>query len=142
MPKKQFEGIFEVFDFKVRRTRNLNMIMYVLERPEDIPTEKRLIDFRGKNVAVLMTQEKEPANKRNIVTIEDTFKVDDLCLRSLKNGNKLRLVLVQAYEKDKEKQAVELRYENIKLSMEITDQELDFGDESEEGEPLEGDYQP
>ena len=53
----QMKEVFELFDLSVRRLSNGNKLRIVLERQQDIEIEKKLIEFRGDNVKVKMTQE-------------------------------------------------------------------------------------
>lgn len=127
--EKQFEGIFELFDLKVRRLRNGNKLCLIFESAEDIEMEKQLIEFRGENVKAIITQE-NPESKK-IITIEDEFEVFDLKCRRLRNGDKLTLTLEEMYSKEKEFDAVNLRYEDCKIFLKLIEQELDFEEEEE-----------
>ena len=112
----KFEGIFELFDISVRRLRNGNKLRLVFESSEDMETEKKLIEFRGHNVKAVITYESQPENDN--VVIEDTFEVFDINCRRLRNGDKLKLVIEQMYEKNIELDAVKLRYQNCKIFFE------------------------
>ena len=115
----QMEEIFELFDISVRRLANGNKLRIVLECQADLEIEKKLIEFRGDNVKIKMTQEEE-----NIERIEDIYEVFDIKCRRLRNGDKLRFTLEQLYEKEKELKIVKLRYDNVKIFMEKIQDEL------------------
>jgi hypothetical protein len=111
----KFEGVFEVFDLSVRRLANGNKLRVVLESPEDLATEKQIIEFRGDNVKVNMSQQEFDGEEIKIK--DEVFEVFEIKCRRLRNGDKLRLVLECGYEKEKEIKIVKLRYDNVTLSM-------------------------
>jgi 16S rRNA U1498 N3-methylase RsmE len=122
----EFEGIFELFDLKVRRLRNGNKISIILESEEDLDTEKRIIEFRGENVKANLTQEHQPEKKKDVVSIDDVFEIFDIRCRRLRNGDKLSIILETSYEKNLELQLVKLRYDNVRISFNKMQEELDF----------------
>jgi 16S rRNA U1498 N3-methylase RsmE len=125
----EFEGVFELFDLKVRRLRNGNKLSIVLETGEDIELEREIIAFRGETVKVSITQEIEPQKKKDIVQIDDVFEVFDIKCRRLRNGDKLSVVLEASYEKTLEIELVKIRYDNVKVSFDRIQEELDFGEQ-------------
>jgi hypothetical protein len=120
----QFEGIFEVFDISVRRLANGNKLRVVLECQEDLEVEKGIIEFRGDNVKVKMSQSVLPENVKDIIVVDTVFEVFDIKCRRLRNGDKLSLILEQLYEKDKELDLVKLRYNDVKIFLERIEEEL------------------
>jgi hypothetical protein len=129
---RTFTGIFELFDTHVERNHNGNRLVYFFEIAEDVEIEKKLIYFREENVKAHIKRQVELPNKKDNVEIDDVFECLGSKWRRLKKGNKLRLVLKQAYDKDKELDAVKLRFDNCQLDLEITQEGLDFGEEPEE----------
>ncbi|MHA2179841.1 MAG: hypothetical protein ACXAAH_00305 [Promethearchaeota archaeon] len=125
----EFEGVFELFDLKVRRLRNGNKLSIVLETGEDIELEREIIAFRGETVKASITQEVEPQKKKDIVQINDVFEVFDIKCRRLRNGDKLSVVLEASYEKTLEIELVKIRYDNVKVSFDRIQEELDFGEQ-------------
>jgi 16S rRNA U1498 N3-methylase RsmE len=125
----EFEGVFELFDLKVRRLRNGNKLSIVLETGEDIELEREIIAFRGETVKASITQEVEPQKKKDIVQINDVFEVFDIKCRRLRNGDKLSVVLEAGYEKTLEIELVKIRYDNVKVSFDRIQEELDFGEQ-------------
>jgi hypothetical protein len=119
----QMKEVFELFDLSVRRLSNGNKLRIVLERQQDIEIEKKLIEFRGENVKVKMTQEIEEDDIKPVY-IEDIVEVFDIKCRRLRNGDKLSLILEQLYEKEKELQLVKLRYDNVAVFIEKIQDEL------------------
>jgi hypothetical protein len=127
----QTEMVMELFDLHVRRLANGNKLSVVFESTEDLELEKKLIEFRGENVRVTLTQEHEPENKSDRVFIDGNFEVFDLKCRRLRNGDKLRLVIECLYEKNQELELVKLRYDNVKVFMEKVG-ELPFDQDDED----------
>lgn len=116
-----FEGTFEMFDVKVRRLRNGDKLSLVLESTENLETEKALIEYRGEMVKVQITsevKEDQPHKPKDQYMLEGNFEVYEVKCRRLKNGNKLRLVLEELYEKQHELTAVKQRFDVIQLMME------------------------
>lgn len=140
--EKTIESVLELFDLKVRRLRNGNKLSLTFESAEDLELEKKLIEFRGKNVKANITQE-NIEDEKNPTVIDATFEVFDLKCRRLRNGDKLMLTLERMYGCDIELSAVKLRYKNCKIKMTILEDELDF--EQQERESIENeddeDYQ-
>ena len=127
--EKQFEGVLELFDTSVRRLANGNKLRLVFEVTEDKEMEKELIEFRGELVKA--TIKKSGDAKKDDPVIEGNFEVFDLSCRRLRNGDKLKLVLEQMYTKEKELDAVKLRYEDCSIFFQAVDKELDFdGDDA------------
>lgn len=136
---KEFEGVFELFEIRVRRLRNGNKIALIFEVAEDLEVEKELIEFRGENVKAIITQAIEPQHQLDVVTIEGEFEVFDLKVRRLRNGDKLRLILEQIYKKETEVESVKLRFNDCKIFFSSIEQRLDFeadDDEVEDGQEL------
>ena len=98
---KTYDGVFEVFEVSVRRLRNGNKLSIVLEMPESIEEEKKLIEFRYENVKLSIAQEDNEENG-----LAGIFEVMDVKCRSLRNGNKLRVVFEQMYNKETELEAL------------------------------------
>jgi hypothetical protein len=118
----KFEGTLELFDLNVRRLANGNKLRVILECPEDIDIEKKIIEFRGANVKVTMTPQETEGEKPSIH--EEVFEVFDIKCRRLRNGDKLRVILECLYEKEKEIPLVKLRYEDVLLTMEKIQQDI------------------
>jgi hypothetical protein len=134
-----FDGVFELFDLSVRRLANGNKLRVVLECQEDLDVERELIEFRGDNVKVKITQKIPPENQKDIIVVDSVFEVFDIKFRRLRNGDKLSLILEQLYDKEKEIDLVKLRYNDVSLFMEKINEELfdgkdDVGPEIEDPE--------
>jgi hypothetical protein len=124
----QFTGDFELFSVDVRRLVNGNKLCYVFEIPENLETEKKLIEFRGENVKASISQAYDvPEPKR--IHIEGVFEVFEVKCRRLKNGDKLMFKLEQSYDKSNELKAVNLRFDKCSVSMQTINEELDFDQE-------------
>lgn len=132
---KKFLGTFELFDFCVRRLSNGNKIRIKFEIAENLDIEKKLIEFRGKNVKtqIGIPLEKLETHYRMKVCLENVFEVFDIDVRRLRNGNKLSFVLETLYTKQIEEAVVPLRFQDCLVIMELENEELNF-DEEEEGE--------
>lgn len=133
MPK-QFEGVFELFDVTVRRLANGNKLKVTLEIPEDLEVEKRLIEFRGNNVHVQMTQSEQPNNLNDVVNFEGIFEVFDIKVRRLRNGDKLSLTMEQSYSKPNELDLIKLRFDDVNLFIQEIQEELQFEDNEDSDE--------
>ena len=129
-----FDGVFELFDLSVRRLANGNKLRVVLECQEDLDVERELIEFRGDNVKVKITQKIPPENQKDIVIVDSVFEVFDIKFRRLRNGDKLSLILEQLYDKEKEIDLVKLRYNDVSLFMEKINEELFDGKDDAEPE--------
>ncbi len=123
MPKT-FEGVFYLYDYKVKLSKKDSVIKYQFHCPYNLAVDKKLIEFRGKNIKLTGTQEVEPKEKKNIVLLDDIFEVLDIKWKPYKNGAKTILELEEAYDKEKDVKAAILRGDNVKLSWEETQQEL------------------
>jgi hypothetical protein len=129
-----FDGVFELFDLSVRRLANGNKLRVVLECQEDLDVERELIEFRGDNVKVKITQKIPPENQKDIIVVDSVFEVFDIKFRRLRNGDKLSLILEQLYDKEKEIDLVKLRYNDVSLFMEKINEELFDGKDDTEPE--------
>ena len=110
-----YENVFELFDLSVRRLQNGDKLKVVLECAENLEIEKKIIEFRGKSC------------KTNFVFAEDendlkigefVFEVFDIKCRRLSNGDKLRIVLENLYEKEQELKIVPFRQNQVKVHFE------------------------
>ena len=62
-----------------------------------------------------------------------TFEVFDVIARRLRNGNKLRMVLEAPYDKDAEKDLVDLRFKMVAVHLiEQDEPQLEFDDEEDQ----------
>jgi hypothetical protein len=111
---KNYKGNFELFDLQVRRTQSSSIQRVILECPETVEEEKKLIDFRKKNVEVQLFPITDDGYGDGV---EEAFYVSNVQCRTLKNGDKLRIILECQYEKDFEKNLVDLRYHEVELNM-------------------------
>ena len=114
---KMIEFKMEMFDLAVRRLANGNKLKLVLESAEDLELEKELIDFRGENVKLVISTEEGDE-------FHGVFEVFDRKCRSLRNGDKLRLVLEKSYEKSAEIEFVKLRYNDVNIQMVLINTDL------------------
>lgn len=114
----QIDLTMELFDVHVRRLANGNKLSIIFEVIDNLELEKKLIEFRGSNVAVKMTQDIEPENKEDKIFIDSNFEVFDIKYRKLRNGDKLRLIFESLYDKFLEIQLVKLRFNDVKIFME------------------------
>jgi hypothetical protein len=128
---KQIDLTMELFDFPVRRLQNGNKLSIIFETAENLELEKKLIEFRGDNVTVNLTQE-SPENESDRVNIEGIFEVFDIKCRRLRNGDKLRLVYECLYDKEQELKLVKLRYDNVKINMELIELPFEKEDDPEQ----------
>jgi hypothetical protein len=135
---KQIDLVMELFDLHVRRLQNGNKLSIIFETSEELELEKKLIEFRGDNVTVNITQE-APENETDRINIEGIFEVFDIKCRRLRNGDKLRLVCECLYDKEQELKLVKLRYDNVKIRMELIELPFEKGQEEEKetGEEIE-----
>jgi hypothetical protein len=122
----QIEFCMEIFDLSVRRLANGNKLRIVLESLEDLNLEKQLIEFRGENVKAIITIE----NSNN--PLESVFEIFDIKCRRLRNGDKLRVILEQMYDKENEISLVKMRGEDVMIFMEKVEPDLPGLQEDEE----------
>ena len=125
----QIKENFELFDLQVRRLRNGNKLRVVLERTENIEIEKKFIEFRYEKVKAKITALLESGQKGK--TIEGNFEVFDIKVRSLRNGNKLCVILEALHDKDLELDIVKYRYEEVVLELEKVQGDLIEDDDDE-----------
>jgi|GEM_PF-6986470 len=116
----------ELFEIKVRRLQNGNKLSVTFESAENLELEKKLIDFRGERVKVLITQSITPDDVNEVVTIDDEFELFALKTRRLRNGNKLSVTLEQIWKREEELKAVKLRYQDVNIAMLKLEGKLDF----------------
>lgn len=123
----QFSEKFELFDMHVQRKKDVDLLHIVFECEEDPEIQKHLIDFRKKDLGVHITQSTKPDNKSNIVLIKsEDFKIGDITVRSLRNMEKLKLVLTCGYQKELELSGVKLRRQDCQVSFNALQKELDI----------------
>jgi len=122
----QIEFCMEIFDLAVRRLANGNKLRIVLETLEDLNLEKQLIEFRGENVKAIIAIE----NSKN--PLESVFEIFDIKCRRLRNGDKLRVILEQMYDKENEINLVKMRGEDVMIFMEKVEPDLPGLQEDEE----------
>jgi hypothetical protein len=109
-----FKGEFELFDVKSRRNVTDKKLRLILECPREIEKDEELTAYKFKNVKVNIILKGSESTKK----IEGTFEVYNVDTRRLKNGNKIRLVLEQMYDKDQDLICTEFKFYDVILSME------------------------
>lgn len=129
---KKFSDVFKLM-VNVTGSTDFNLECH-LDMEHNIDKEIELIGFRKNFVKVRITQEVEPENKKNIVIIQDTFKVKEVKFKYFsKNVDRLSLILIQKYEKEKEIEMVKLRLDNVIIDLELIPEDLYKQNEMEEG---------
>jgi hypothetical protein len=121
----------ELFDITVRRTQSNQNLRLVFEASEDLEIEKKLIEFRGEKVDAKIIELKNAESAGSVASLEGKFECEEVKVRRLKNGDKLRLVLENMYDKKTELDAVEMRFQDVVLELEKIDRDMFDGDEEE-----------
>ncbi len=123
----QFSEEFELFDMHVQRKKDMDLLHLVFECEEDPEIQKHLIDFRKTPLGVNITQSTKPDNKTNVVLLKsEDFKISDISVRTLRNMEKLKLVLTCGYQKELEISGVKLRRLNCQVSFNALQKELEM----------------
>lgn len=126
---KEFNGSFELFGIDVKRSLQGNKLKVVFKMEEDKAIEKKLIDFRDDWVLLTVNQKIPQESIGEIVSVSGKFVVREIKCRSSRNGCNLFLILDQDYEKEKELEFVNLRFQEVIINMIPTEPNLPFEDE-------------
>ena len=121
---KKFDGVFELFDIDVKRSMQGNKLVLTFKADENKAIEKKLIDWRDEWAEVSIRQKLPQESVGEIITVKDKFQVKDIRVRNSKNGNNLFLYVERPYEKVKEVEIVELRFQEVVIDMIPTEPEL------------------
>jgi hypothetical protein len=110
---------FELFDIRVRRLQNGNKLRLTFEIPYNLDIEKHIIDLRQEHVKLTLKDLSE-----RIILDKVVFEVFDIKVRKLSSNDRLSFVLENMYDKEVEKKVIDMRFDDVKLQMEIVDKSL------------------
>jgi len=110
---------FELFDIRVRRLQNGNKLRLTFEIPYNLDVEKHIIDLRSEHVKLTLKD-----LEGHVILHDVTFEVFDIRVRKSASNDRLSFVLENMYDKEVEKKVIGMRFDDVKLQMEIIDKSL------------------
>ncbi|HJX49855.1 MAG TPA: hypothetical protein VJ438_00150 [Candidatus Nanoarchaeia archaeon] len=131
---KEVKGQFELFDIDVKRTVQGNRLRVFLRVEEDKSLEKKIIDFRDENVLVTINQIVPPESIADIISVEKKFILFDSKSKTSRNGRSTYVILDKDYDKEDHKELLDLQFQDVNVTVVLTDPDLPFKEEEPEPE--------